>query len=51
VRYLRIVPEAGNSLPVTHHCGLPAAVKALVGGSAAAQHASASVVTIIRSSS
>jgi len=51
VWYLRSVSEAGNPLPVTHHCGLPAAVKAGVGGSAPAYHAGASVVTIIRASS
>jgi len=36
VRYHCSVSEAGNSPPVTQHCGLPAAVKAGLGRSAAA---------------
>jgi len=51
LRYLRGVPEAGNPLPVTHHCGLPAAVKAGLGGSVAPHHAGAFFDTIIRASS
>jgi len=51
VRYLRSMPEAVHPLPVTRHCGFPSAVKAGVGGSAAAHHASASVDTITRASS
>jgi len=48
VRLHRSVSEAMCPLPVTHHCGLPAAVKAGVGGRAAAHHAGVSVDTIIR---
>jgi len=48
-RYHPSVSEAVNPLPVTQHCGLPAAVKAGVGGSAAAHHAGASVVTMMAS--
>jgi len=51
LQYPHSVPGAANNLPVTHHCGLPAAVKAGPGGSAAAYHAGASVDTIIRASS
>jgi len=49
--YPHSVPEAVNTLHVTHHYGLPAAVKAGVDGSAAAHHAGTSVDTIIRASS
>jgi len=38
-------------MPVTHHCGLPAAVEAGVGGRAVAHNAGVSVDTIIRASS
>jgi len=38
-------------MPVTHHCGVPAAVKAGVGGRAATHHAGVSVEPIIRASS
>jgi len=48
VRYLCSVSIAGVPPPVTHHCGLPAAVKAGLGGSAAAHQAGTSIVTIIR---
>jgi len=57
-RYVGLVGEvppqgarAGFPLPMTHHCGLPAAVKAGVGGRAAAHHAGVSVDTSIRASS
>jgi len=50
VRYPRSAPMAGNPRSMARHCGLLAAVKAGVGGSAAAHHAGASLVTITRAS-